>query len=809
MFFSLKWKAIVLVLAILISLSGFLVFLNSAQLKTLAKQQQQQAFVQLNKELIGILLQSYHYNLQIMDVVPLLHTNGDSTHHNLTSILEENWPILQLNWDIDRAALYNQQGNLLWQSEKQNLYPKNIEPKLGPYWTIDCSQACRQIITSPILDDHGQTFYLSLDVSMADMLIDFSRISDTDIGIITDPSSENQPIDHIKNWQKDIKLITNPNQSLRVINTLQSQVPFYQGIDKNTEIIHQTNTYNISITPLDHTTNDGYFIIIKNSSASAKIMQTARNFQVLVAIGGITISCTLLLLFLWRPIQRLHRQAELLPKLTTGDFTEALKQLKKNRSNHWLKDEIDTLNSTEEEVCLQLTEMRQEISKKTDNLHNMAMYDSLTDLANRRAFMQYLNEILNRSQPDPPVFSLLFIDLDNFKRINDSMGHNAGDELLKVVAKRLHACVRSTDTIARLGGDEFCIILNSADTENGATIVSGHILTSLRDPIKLGATELIVSASIGIVTAPEDGATSEELLRNADLAMYKAKALGRNKYQVFNHSMTDQAVQEMTLEHDLRRAIQNQEFVLHYQPQINMHSNQIFGFEALLRWEHPDKGLLFPDAFISTLEETGLINELGSWIIEQACHTLRSWLNLGAKPVRIAINISPRQLQNNQLGDQISETLKRHNIPPPLLELEITESILMEDMELTQYQLYSIQKLGVSIAIDDFGTGHSSLSYLKELPLDILKIDRSFIKDLVEEYDDQEIVSAIIAMAHKLKLKVIAEGVETKEHQEFLLNNECDYGQGYLYSRPVPAETALGLIIPEQNSPVIQPIAAN
>ena len=438
MFFSLKWKAIVLVLIILISLSGFLVFLNSAQLKTLAKQQQQQAFIQLNKELIGILQQSYHYNLQIMDIVPLLHTNGDSSNHNLTTILEENWPILQLNWDIDRAALYNQQGNLLWQSEKQNLYPENIEPKLGPHWTIDCKQACQQIITSPILDIHGQTFYLSLDVSMADMLIDFSRISNTDIGIITDPASDSQPIDYIKNWQKDIKLITNPDQSLRVINTLQDQVPFYQGADKSIEITHQKDTYNISITPLDHTTNDGFFIIIKNSSAGVKIIQTARNFQVFVAIGGITISCTLLLIFLWRPIQRLHRQAELLPKLTTGDFSEALKQLKNNRSNHWLKDEIDTLNSTEEEVCLQLTEMRQEISKKTDNLHNMAMYDSLTDLANRRAFMQYLNEVLNRAQPDSPSFSLLFIDLDNFKRINDSMGHNAGDELLKVVAKRLH-----------------------------------------------------------------------------------------------------------------------------------------------------------------------------------------------------------------------------------------------------------------------------------------------------------------------------------------------------------------------------------
>lgn len=799
MFFSLKWKAIVLVLVILVTLTGFLVFLNSYQLQNLAHQQQQQNFEKINKEITGLLIQSYHYNLQMMDVIPLLRTESYTTENYMAVMLEENWPILQLNWNIENAALYDSEGKLMWfthtPSQEQAQPAATIAPTVGPNWYIDCNTSCLQVVSSPILDRDGDTYHLILDILMADMLIDFSRIANTNFGIITPAQNDGREYaGHIKRWDYNIKQITNPSLSLDIINDLQNQYKLEDAFNKNIQLHHKERTYDVSLTALEKSNDGDFFIIIKDSSDSTELMNTARGFQVIVALSGITLSCALILSFLWQPIQRLHRQAELLPKLTTGEFSEALEQLKKNRSKHWLKDEIDTLNTTEEEVCLQLTAMQAEISEQTNHLHSMAMYDSLTDLANRRSFMQYINDALKRPNLSDNPFSLLFIDLDNFKRINDSMGHNAGDELLKIVAKRLRACVRNTDVIARLGGDEFCIILNDSHSKDGPKIVAEHILQSLHDPIKLGKAEPIISASIGLVTAPADGNTSEELLQNADLAMYRAKALGRNKYQEFDQHMTANAIENMALENDLRKAIKEQEFELYYQPQIDFSQNCIIGFEALIRWRHPSKGLLFPDTFIGLLEETGLIVPLGHWIIDNACQTLRQWLDTGAKPVRLAINLSPRQLHNEELSDQISRSLHLHNLPAELLELEITESMLMQDIQFTHKQLRSLQQLGITIAIDDFGTGHSSLSYLKELPLDILKIDRSFIRDIIEDNNDQQIVNAIIAMAHQLNLKVVAEGIETIAHQSMLIQQGCDYGQGYLYSRPVPADSALELI---------------
>jgi EAL domain-containing protein (putative c-di-GMP-specific phosphodiesterase class I) len=276
--------------------------------------------------------------------------------------------------------------------------------------------------------------------------------------------------------------------------------------------------------------------------------------------------------------------------------------------------------------------------------------------------------------------------------------------------------------------------------------------------------------------------------------MYRAKALGRNKFQKFTSQMTDHAIEQMALENELRRAIREQEFLLYFQPQVDFNNNSIFGFEALIRWQHPDRGLQFPDTFIGSLEETGLIVPLGSWIIDEACRQLREWLDAGAKPIRVAINISPRQLQNYDLATQVEQALRKYSLSPECLELEITESMIMDNIELTHKQLRTLQELGVTIAIDDFGTGHSSLGYLKSLPLDILKIDRTFIMDITQENNDQEIVSAIIAMAHKLNLKVVAEGVETPAHQIMLTQNGCDFGQGYLYSRPIPPADAFEMI---------------
>jgi len=798
MFFSLKWKAVCLILAILMTLCGFLISLNSYQLKDLANHQQQINFEKLHKALNGLLTQSYRHNLQLMDLLPSMAGASDN-NNKLPSILNYNWPLLQLNWGIDNATLYSENGSPLW---KTNLEVETRKPNLAPspQWHIQCQTTCQQVITSPIIDLQGQVYFLRLEVMITDMILDFNQITNTDIGLLLKTSDNKlESVRDLKRWKRSLKLITQPKTTIPLLANLEKDLTFNEATKKTSSITFNNITYEVSITPIHNNESNSHFAVIVNTNDSSLIMKSARNSHVLVAFGGIAISCILLVSFFWTPIGRLHRQAELLPLLTTGEFKGAMDRLQRNRSNHWLKDEIDILNETEEIVCEQLTEMRQEITKKTDRLHNMAMFDSLTELANRRAFMEYIKEALERENLESNSFSLLFIDLDNFKRINDSMGHNAGDDLLKIVANRLRSCVRSNDIIARLGGDEFCIILNTMSNEGDHGIVADHILKRLRVPIKLGETELIISASIGIVSAPKDGATSEDLLQNADLAMYRAKALGRNKFQKFSSKMTDHAVEQMALESELRRAIREQEFLLYFQPQVDFNNNNIFGFEALIRWQNPEKGMQFPDSFIGALEETGLIVPLGNWIIDEACRQLREWFDAGARPIRVAINISPRQLQSYDLADQVKKSLKKYTLQPEALELEITESMIMDNIELTHKQLSGLRELGVTIAIDDFGTGHSSLGYLKSLPLDILKIDRTFVMDIAEENNDQEIVSAIIAMAHKLNLKVVAEGVETPAHQIMLTQNGCDFGQGYLYSRPVPAADAFEMIRSKQS----------
>ncbi len=793
MFVSLRWKAIGLIAAILIGLCSLLLFLNQRQMQSLAQQQQQQNFASINKELEGLLIQSYHHYLQLIDLMPALGSNDPQL--SLQQLLLSNWPTLQLNWGIEDAAIYDHSGKVLWQTSKvQAPLPQSSDINPTPHWGIVCERSCRQVIIAPILTADKQPQYLQLEITMADMLIDFARISDTYIGIMLPSTSNNgSAVEQLPGWQQDIKIMTSPGSAVPILQALTERVGMHSALNQSNSITFQGRTYDIDIVSIEESRSPGYFVIIADTSSSASIMRASSASHMVAAVAGILFSCLLLLLFIWQPIHRLNRLAEIVPMLTSGNFRTALERLRENRSNHWLTDEIDQLNTIEENVCEQLTAMSDELIQRSNRLHTLATFDTLTQLNNRPVLIEQINAALKVSAADNSFFSLLFIDLDNFKRINDSLGHSAGDELLKVVSQRLRSCVRTTDTIARLGGDEFCIILTSMTYPQDRFGVAQNILRAVSTPIKLGHADVIVSASIGIVSAPADGSSSEELLRNAEIAMYKAKAQGRNNYMQFESYMTDEAVHRVAFESELRRAIRAREFILHYQPQIELENGRVFGFEALIRWQHPERGLLYPDMFISVLEETGLIVPLGSWVIDEVCRQIAHWHSLGQEVTCTAINLSPSQLQDTDLVEQVSASLERHQIPPHSIELEVTETMLMADVELTRKQLSRLQALGVSVAIDDFGTGHSSLSYLKSLPVNVLKIDRSFIQDITSDNDDREIVSAIIAMAHKLGLKVVAEGVETLAHQNILAHNACDFGQGFLYSKPVDAEAALEL----------------
>ncbi|MEK7758764.1 MAG: EAL domain-containing protein, partial [Pseudomonadota bacterium] len=398
----------------------------------------------------------------------------------------------------------------------------------------------------------------------------------------------------------------------------------------------------------------------------------------------------------------------------------------------------------------------------------LANYDTLTDLPNRMLLSQRLGKAIEEAEHSERLVAVLFIDLDRFKIINDTLGHDSGDELLKIVARRLSEAVRPGDTVARYGGDEFVIVLANVAHIDDVTRVANKMLGRLSPAIIIGGRELFVTPSIGITLFPFDNDTSDELLRNADSAMFDAKDHGGNCFRFYTAEMNARAERRLTLETGLRHALERGEFLLHYQPQVDIVSGDIRGAEALIRWQHPDWGLVPPAEFIPLAEETGLILPIGEWVLTEACTQARHWHDAGHAGLRIAVNLSGRQLAQKNLVEIVAATLTRCAVARGMLELEITESLLMQDLERIAATLEALVALGVTVSMDDFGTGYSSLSYLKRLPIDVLKIDQSFVHDIGSDPDDAAIVQAIIAMAHSLGIKVIAEGVETAEQLAFL-----------------------------------------
>lgn len=421
----------------------------------------------------------------------------------------------------------------------------------------------------------------------------------------------------------------------------------------------------------------------------------------------------------------------------------------------------------------------------------MANYDDLTGLPNRTLFHDRLEHAIAHAHREGNYVGLVFIDLDRFKTINDTLGHQLGDELLVAVARRLSQRMREGDTVARLGGDEFTLVIEGIDHPEDSGRVVRTILGELAAPFQLGGREVFATASAGITTYPIDASDAEGLLQCADTAMYRAKQLGGHTYQFFTADMNAQTAERLSMENDLRRALERSEFVVHYQPRIEQQNLRCVGVEALLRWQRPERGMVAPGQFIPILEETGLINEVGQWVLHEASRQLKAWRAHDIGDLRVSINLSPRQFRDGNLADLISETVSAAGLAPRDIELEITESLLVDDRKETLQVLKELGQRGFSVAIDDFGTGYSSLSYLKRFRIDTLKIDRSFVRDIDDQNDGATIVDTIIKMAHSLGLSVTAEGVETKQQLAFLKSRHCEEVQGYYFSAPLAADQFL------------------
>ncbi len=418
----------------------------------------------------------------------------------------------------------------------------------------------------------------------------------------------------------------------------------------------------------------------------------------------------------------------------------------------------------------------------------LGQHDSVTGLPNRKLFHDRLTQALERSRHTNKPMALLFLNLDRFKLINDSLGHESGDRLLESVAARLLSCIHSDDTIARLGGDEFLVVLDRISVAEHAARVAEKMLRALSAPIRIGDSEITVSTSIGIATSPRDGIDAETLVKNADAAMDRAKNKGRNNYQYYEPEMNACASERLALEGALRRALAQQEFRLHYQPIHNLRDGRVTGLEALIRWAHPQRGLMLPADFLPLMEESGLIVPAGEWVLRTACRQYRAWRARGLPPLRLKLNFSAQQLWRSDLALKIAAVLEEERVDPSCVVLELTEGTLMENTDSARQLLHTLRAMRLQISVDDFGTGYSSLGYLKRFPINSLKIDGSFVRDLPSDPDSAAIVCSIIDLAHHLRLRVIAEGVETSAQLQFLRQHGCDDAQGFYFSRPLAAE---------------------
>lgn len=472
------------------------------------------------------------------------------------------------------------------------------------------------------------------------------------------------------------------------------------------------------------------------------------------------------------------------------------------------KDEIGELADS-------FNNMTDNLKESTDQIKYLAYHDNLTGLPNRLMFKEYLEPILGRAKRNNEIFAILFLDLDDFKRVNDSLGHKAGDKLLQNIAAKLSTCIRNNDFIshkeekidsasnivARLGGDEFIILLTDIDKADSAAIIADRILHEFKAPEKIDNHELYVSTSIGISVYPNDGDTADLLMKNADLAMYNAKEAGKNVYSHYSSALNKSAKLRLNMENKLRKAVDNGDFILHYQPQINLHTNKINGVEALIRWNDPEQGMIPPNDFISIAEENGLIQNITEWVLYESCKQNKAWQDADLPLITVSANISGVDIARGDLYSLIKKTINSTKLEAEYLEVELTESVMMSNNMDVVTTLRKIKDTGASIALDDFGTGYSSLNYLLRFPIHTLKIDRSFIIDIEHNTTKSAITSSIIEMAHTLDLKVVAEGIEKEEQLNILKYHNCDIIQGYYFSKPVESQVIESMLLKEKNKP--------
>ena len=714
----------------------------------------------------------------------VVHVKDKEDFNDLKDALSMQYEALQLNHNVENVWLVEENGNVLFSSDSIPAYvEKNISllfQQQSPQSQLYCEQVCEQLIIVPLLNKKGNIAAVAMTVSLVDLISSINHALKSDIAIISYPKDEQSLFSEAQfisvSHGIDIKAMFSSSKTSDIVGDV-----LEQGIQLDLMGKH----YLVTLMPLFSNEEQQFFMALVADVTSFTNESSRYRSKFLVSSLFIFIVLAVTVYIVSSPFtKRLMVLSNVLPLLAKKEFDKFRKV--KIKSEHVFSDELDVLADASIELSYELEQLNIEVEQKTKELENIAMYDLLTGLPNRNMLNYQLRKaILSLSQYNTSV-AVLFLDLDDFKKVNDSHGHTEGDQLLIEAANRVKSSIRKVDIACRFGGDEFVVILGRIDGIEDAKEIAENILESFTRPIHLGSSLFYVSTSIGIAYSEDRHVKADSLISHADIAMYEAKDEGGAQYFVYHDEMFERVAQRVLLEGEVRQALAKKQFSLSLQPQIESKTKKLYGFEALLRWQHPERGMVSPEDFIPILENSEHMIELGYWVIRRCFEVVTDLHRMGLTDVRMAINLSAGQFMDEHLPTYLGGLLKEFNLTADSFELELTEQTLVRDIDRAIDMMDKLKKVGFSFAIDDFGTGYSSLAYIKKMPVDVIKIDKSFIFGMLENHADYQIIMSTIAMVKNLGLQVIAEGVESSAQLRSLRENDCDLIQGYYFSKPIP-----------------------
>ncbi|WP_440874960.1 putative bifunctional diguanylate cyclase/phosphodiesterase [Thalassotalea sp. PLHSN55] len=710
----------------------------------------------------------------------------------LAKELEQQFDALQLNQNVENVWLVDQKENLLFSSINIPDYAANTVKATfqaqEPQYQLFCQFLCEQLITVPLLNKRGDMVVVAMTVSLVDMIYAINQSVKSDIAIVSYANKSKRTFNRAQFVSASNTQLV---KSLFVDQANQTYVE--EVLAKGLQLDIQSGNYLVNLLPLAINSERNFYMAIIDDVTAFNVQFSEYRRQFLLSSLLIFVTLAILVYFVSSPFtRRLLLLSNVLPLLARKEF-DKFRQVEMKKTG-LVTDELDILTDASLELSYELEQLNLEVEQKTKELENIAMYDLLTGLPNRNMLNYQLRKaIVNLSKYNQNV-TVLFLDLDDFKKVNDSHGHSEGDKLLIEAANRVRLSIRNVDIACRFGGDEFVVILGQVDGLKQAQEIADNILAQFKEPIKLGSSIFYVSTSIGIAYSEAELVKAEELISHADIAMYEAKDGGGAQYHVYHNDMYQRVAQRVMLEGEVRQALAKNQFSLSLQPQICAKNNKLSGFEALLRWQHPERGMVSPDDFIPILENSEHMIDLGYWVIRRCFELLIEMRKKGLTDIRIAINLSAGQFIDNNLPHYLQSLLTEFEVSAESFELELTEQTLVKDIDRAIEMMENLRELGFSFAIDDFGTGYSSLAYIKKMPVDVIKIDKSFVFGMLENYADYQIIMSTIAMVKNLGLQVIAEGVESSAQLRSLTENGCDTIQGYYFSKPVPEVELLEFI---------------